>query len=322
MYYLIITAMFFAYLLCFHLFSSLLTPYDYSHSISLGLQIILTALLFAGQLFLWRNKQQLKRIRFKDNTEFFLRRYLLNPLRSLGSVLTIHQHKKATYPLYIITMALTVAGLVYGLLTHGFASQEHAVISHWLVFSFLIVGILTLVAANRCLSIKSLIIYLALFELAFSNLAWFDGSLQIIKIGYFHLITISTVLLMLALLARKSKTPHLSKLENNRLPTRAFYLTFSLLLLIGIPGTSSFVSEFYLMSALVNDNALFILMYISLIVLLAIVVMHSLQLYAFNKNYASLLTKPISLPTHCLFLAVIAVNIAFGLFPNLLLGHL
>ncbi|MCH9757031.1 MAG: hypothetical protein K0U37_07575, partial [Gammaproteobacteria bacterium] len=191
------------------------------------------------------------------------------------------------------------------------------------ILSFLLICTMALIFANRCLSIKALITYLILFELSFINLAWFDGDQQIVKIGLYHLINISTILLMLGLLAKKKyQNIDLSYKRTKRVPSRVFYLTSGLLLLIGIPGTASFISEFYLLNALIDNNPFFILLYVSLIILIAIVIMHSLQLYVFNKRYVGFLSSPISKKNHVIFLTVLGLNILSGVYPNLLLSHL
>ena len=173
---------------------------------------------------------------------------------------------------YVVIMLFTAFSTFYGLLFHRGLTTHYTSTIEFMTFCFLAIGIIALVIANRCLSIKSLIVYLILFELSFANLAWFDSDPALLKIGLFHLINISTVLLMMALLAKKNRNAQSIKTEfDNRMPTRVFYLTFSLLLLIGIPGTASFISEFYLLNSLTNTNILFVAMYVSLIILVAIV---------------------------------------------------
>jgi NADH:ubiquinone oxidoreductase subunit 5 (subunit L)/multisubunit Na+/H+ antiporter MnhA subunit len=322
-YYLIISLLFFLYLGSFALFSQLLRQYEYPYTISPSIQAIVLIILGIGQLLLWTKNPTLQSLRLKDYSEVFFRRFLLNPLRSIGNVINIYRYDKATQLLYVAMLAFTVISLVYGLTYHNIIAEPHASANNWLVFLFLSIGIVALIVANRCFSMRSLLLYLILFELAFTNIAWFDGNSQIAKIGLFHLINVGAVLFMLALLAKQNVTPQgVASNASNRFPKRVFYLTFSLLLLIGIPGTASFISEFYLLSALMNGQLLFVLLYVSLIILVAIVIMHSLQLYVFNKNHAALLSSPLKKQDHWIFLAVIGLNIGCGVHPSFLLSHL
>lgn len=320
-YYLIIASIFLSYLYCFHLFSQLLPQYEHAGSIPLTTQALLLSVIFFLQICLWTKKEIIPTPTFTDKTEVFLRRFCLNPLRSAGNIINTLTYQKIALLVYSTALFLTVIGLFFGLLNSS-ETADHVAINYTFIFAFLSIGIISLTAANRCLSIKSLITYLILFELAFTNLAWFEGNSLMIKIGFFHLINISAALLMLSLLAKRKTLTNIKKNNSNRLPTRIFYLTTSLLLLIGVPGTASFISEFYLFGALVNDNPLFVLMYMGLIILVAIVVMHSLQLYVFNKNHRKLLLSPISKQNHLIFLSVISLNIFCGLYPNFLLHYL
>lgn len=323
MYYAVVSTLFSTYLYSFYLFSRLLPQYEYTGTISLTVQILLVMSLFFFQVSLWRKNPTWQSLAFKDRTEDFLRHFLLNPLRSAGNIINTRRYRNSTIIFYIVVMALTVISFFYGLTQEEAVLSHHVDISQWLVFSFLLAGIVSLIAANRCLSIRALIAYLILFELAFTNLAWFDGGGQVVKIGFFHLINISGILLMLGLLAKNTVSNRLPlRRDMKRLPSRVFYLTSGLLLLIGIPGTACFITEFYLLNTLVNNHLIFVLMYISLIILTAIVVMHSLQLYVFNKNYVDFLSSPISKKNHCIFLLVIGLNILSGVCPGLLLNHL
>ena len=311
------------YLYCFHLFSSFLLTYEYTSTISIASQITLLSILIILQLVLWVKKAKWPHTPFKDHTELFLRNRLLNSLRYAGNVINQHNHNNMTKVSYIIFISFTLMCFIFGLTYNRDLLNHYIHIDNVLIFCFLIIGIISLILANRCNSISLLINFLILFELAFMNIALFDGNNDITKVGVFHLINIIPVLLMLYLLARNKSQGQIVVTNNNsnRFPARVFYLTFALLLLIGIPGTASFISEFYLLNALVDHNVLFILMYLSLIILIAIVIMHSLQLYVFNKNYTVLLSKSINKRDHIIFIGVIGLNILCGIFPRILLNH-
>lgn len=321
-FYLMTFVILYAYLCCFYLFSKLLPTYQHIGIISVKTQISIFLSLLLLQIIVWQKKLNLSFITFKDETEKFLRQFLLNPLRLLGEVINIQSCHKSMKMSYCIGLCFSLLGLVYGLMADNNILFASLSTYHLLLSAFFIVAVAALVIANRCLTIRALIIYLVLFELAFTNIAILDHDHSIIKIGIFHMINISTVLLMLFLLAYPRNRSTIIEDKINYLPSRVFYLVASLLLLIGIPGTASFISEFYLLTALVSDNVYFIVMYILLIVFLAIVVMHSLQLYGFSKHYSSLLLHPIHKLEHALFFSIIALNVICGLHPGLLLSYL
>ncbi len=320
--YLAIGLLFFFYLCFFYGFSRLLYHYDYTGIISTRFQLLLLLALFIFQCYSWLSKGPNIATKFKDGTERFLRRFFLNPLRVLGNIINIQPYRKAVFVFYAVAMLITTTAFVYGLMFNASLVATTVVAHKSIISIFLLIGIFALTVANRCFSIKLLMVYLVLFELAFTNIAFFDGDINVFKIGIFHIMNISTVLLMLALLARRNPAAQTALRSNNRFPRRVFYLVLGLLLLIGIPGTASFISEFYLLSALLGENLILALMYLSLIMLLSIVIMHSLQLYAFNKNYSILFSEPIAKLHHLVFLAVIIFNVMCGLFPGIILNHL
>jgi NADH:ubiquinone oxidoreductase subunit 5 (subunit L)/multisubunit Na+/H+ antiporter MnhA subunit len=320
--YIFIGLIFMVYLYCLNHFSLLIPQYEYASTIPVSMQVVVIGLLIFLQYFIWIRKRQLKTIKIKDKTEVLLRHFILNPLRAVGDLVNTIRYKKFISILYLIGLFIAIAGFGYGLLQVMHIIQINSNIFKPAIFIFLMLGIFALVIANRCLSIKPLITYLILFELVFTNIALFDSNSEIVKIGIFHIINVSAVLLVLIILSKQNSTNMPSKAQYNRFPTRVFYLVVSLLLLIGIPGTASFISEFYLLSVLINNGLLFVFMYISLIILIAIVVMHSLQLYAFNKVYSKLLSQSIDKKGHVIFLAVIALNIICGVFPDLFLQYL
>ncbi len=343
--YLLIIFVYNLYLVLFSLFNHFFNYYDHKAVISEPIQLGVLLVLAISQYFIWKKNltslvtthsavgiaksersgqykakggEHIPSLQIKDKTEYYLRKLLLQPLRSFGNIANHKNYQKPVLFISISIMIFTLFIFSYALVNHSeirvIASKE----TYMMIF--LAISIIALIIANRCLSIKSLLFYLCIFEIAFINVAFFEGNPSLLKIGIFHFINISAVLIMLALLAKNSNKRLTKETVDNQFPTRVFYLVFGLLLLIGIPGTASFISEFYLFKSLIDYGYLFIFGYGFLIVLTSIVVMHSLQLYAFNKKYVDLLLKPITKKEHFIFLTVIIFNIAFGLWPALLLN--
>lgn len=321
-FYFLLSFIYVIYIYIFRFFSRQLSSYSYHHTITFTLQMIILVLILTLQIYSWKASSRVVFSLLNDHTERFWRYTLLTPLRRLGNIINSSRASYNVFIAYLILFIITLLGGIYVFSYNALEGTSRLLQSEWFIGISLLIGIISLIIANRCLSIKALIIYLILFELAFSNIAFYDGDAEIIKLGLFHLINISLILFMLALIAKPSNVIKPMMQKTNRLPSRAFYLVFGLLLLIGIPGTASFITEFFILNALFNNSIIYIFMYVCLIILLSIVIMHSLQLYAFNKQYASLLTKALSKKQHIIFLTIIIINIVFGVFPNLLLRHI
>lgn len=315
----IILAIVAAYLFIFDKFTYLLQEYDYHDIIPNIVQYIIFALIMAVQFYLWLTSKPLAFLSYKDNTEKLMRTYLLNPLRALGDRFNHLRQHKYTYIILLATLLFTGLCFIHRLSHLSTNIIVDGIGPKILVFIFLLTAMLCLIIANRRLKIRSQILFLILFEVAFANVALFESDRHIVAIGLFHIINISLVLLMLYMLTLDKPKNAITFIQTNRLPTRTFYLVISLLLLIGIPGTASFISEFYLLNQLLNSNLWFVIMYLAVIILLSIVVMHSLQVYAFGKDQDRLLTKPISQGSHIVFLTIIGINVFSGISPSILL---
>lgn len=337
--YLGITGVFLVYLMIYDNFSHLLGEYEYYYASLIFVEVLLLLAFVCLQVYFWKkpfinpdsrsamnissSRNLINLFNKKDYVECWLRLFLLKPLRMAGNIVNLSKYKAPIYILYLAAFVFSIMGLTHGIHSEFYSSIKPKEILFWPMLLSLLLATSALVVANRCLSIKKLIIFLFLYELLFSNLAWFDGDTEIIKIGVLHLVTMSLVLIMLGLLARRKSSKAMAVNKTvNKFPIRVFYLIFGLLLLIGIPGTASFISEFYLLAALISTNIVFVLLYMTLIVLASIVIMHSLQLYVFNKNYSSLLSQPVSKQEHIIYITIIGLNITLGIFPNILLGYL
>ena len=315
-YYLAIFLLLVTYFYLFQRFTLMLEQYECVSKISTQEQWVIVAFLFGSQYFVWFRRRPILELGLRDHTEKFLRSKILNPLRRLGDVINIQSYEEIGGRLYILILSMVLIALTDGMY-FNFISKSF---SYELIFIFLLIGIMALIVANRCSTIKSLINYLIIFELSFVNIALFDNSHNIKIIGYFHAITMAPVILMLYLLSRRNHVSDVPYNAANQHTIRIFYLIIALLLFIGIPGTASFISEFYLFDALLDNGMVSILMYSTFIILTSIVIMHSLQLYAFNKKYSILFSQKIKIHEHVIFMFIIMLNVITGVFPGVLLN--
>lgn len=310
------------YLYVFGQFAHVLQYYDYPSSVSHSIQYTLLTLIFLAQCWVWLQQQRWSQYNFKDQTEWVLRHFMLNPLRRVGDWFNLGMKRQRLTLIYSMLLILVMCCFAYGLVDMIHDEVITTPISTAFICIFLIAAIVVLIIANRSLKLLPQICWLALFEFLFTNIGLYDVDNRISAIGLFHLINSSLVLIMLCLLTRKHQTYHVPFLKTNHLPVRLFYLVFGLLLLIGIPGTASFISEFFLLHAMLAYQTIYVVMYLVMIIMLSIVIMHSLQLYAFNARYYKILSEPIAWPYHILFLAIIILNIFCGVDPAVLLTQL
>lgn len=319
---LLITFMLATFFFILHNFSSLLIEYEFAAPISETAQVIIVSILLITQCILWTRKQPQNNYKFSDNVEPLLRKLLLRPLRRLGVIFYHYfHHGRRRHRLALICTPLYLS-LLYALLivpNLGANTIEHL----FFTYLFLLLALFTLSTANRCKKLSHLILWLGLFEICFSNIALYDARSAIYNIGLFHVINVSSIILILVIILQQTKVKAKTvPLSYNKLPIRLVYLVAALLLLIGVPGTASFISEFYLLNALFHDGVIAASLYLTSIILLSIVIMHALQLYAFNPRYSHALARPLTKKIHALFIAIIFVNLLLGIRPSLLLNVL
>lgn len=312
-----------AYIGFIHLFAHILVMSDYHSPISTQIQIGLFVIIYAMQLVCLSPWWQSHARPVPDRIEAWLRAMLLNPLRQVGEWLNqlFYAPKYRHIGLLILLFSVGCLGL-------GIVNSMHPLLSeasyHVLFIVSLLLIVLTAVTANRNASLRALLFWLSLFEINFINVALFEPIQAIHHIAVFHLINMTLVLSMMIIILLRSEHMDIqhSRQPANKLPWRLFYLGAALLLIIGIPGTASFVTEFYILNALLQHGMIVIVTYLASIVLLSIVVMHTLQLYVFDSRFAAQLAKPIKPIFHLLFILMIAINIIFGIDPTLLLRWL
>ena len=290
---------------------------DIAKSLPLTLQWVLVAMLIAVTLCLSQRDPNTHAKRTHDHTEALYRRWLLYPLRQTGEW-GVQCLSPLTWVLLVTLGLVTLFGLVI------FALFPHVgiVISVWVVLGLLLIGTLVL---NRLRTLQHIFLWLAMIALCFAMLGLFNTQSALHRIGCFHVINMIWLMLLLALitLSRRQHTPTNTQryLRFNKLPWRVFYLSMGLLLMIGIPGSASFVTEFYLFHAFANSAGT-LLLYGVVMFLLSISIMHILQVFVFDHDHISARGIPLPWWSHgCCWLAI-GINVANGMWPHTLLSLL
>lgn len=259
--------------------------------------------IFALLLFWYFTHKTNTHCSIADKTEYYFRKYLLNPIRSVGESITIVLEKKI---IALFTITLILIFLFTALLININLFIVPTWVSKASTLTLLALNIIILLAANRAHSMKKMVNMLLLYQLIFITYALLHQSKFIDSIIIYHIINIGLVMIMLFYIS------------DNQSVTPKHYLTATLLLLIGIPGTASFISELYLLDTMFQLGVTYTTLYLFGILLLSITIMHALQLYSFGKQQAK--TGNAKRKYLIFFLVIASVNIILGISPNLLLN--
>ncbi|MFT6835531.1 MAG: NADH:ubiquinone oxidoreductase subunit 5 (subunit L)/multisubunit Na+/H+ antiporter MnhA subunit [Francisellaceae bacterium] len=261
--------------------------------------------------------------------QLFIRKFYIEELYR-GSVLQIvrklgdHFTKRPAsnnsfsykHSVLIVSTLTFVAGLVF-----SSTGQDQSKIINVVVISiFLLILIVTSVSANRANKLAVIFYWLGIFEFAFVGLALFTDSIAIQKVAFYHLVNILPLIGIMFLLANMGSNRKSLKANQNKLSWHKFYVGVLLILMLGVPGTATFVTEIYILSGLIAMNPILGFIYAVGIILLSIAILHCLQLYVFNRNKVYHQSPQPSYVTHLVCWIVISLNIFSGIFPSLILS--
>lgn len=232
--------------------------------------------------------------------ETAFRTYLLGPIRRLGDILN---------HLLFFTLIKKVIAISFLMMIPLFAVtapfKNHNAISYLLLLEI----ITCLLIANRARILANAFMMLGIVHFCLFAIAYQDMFNPQILIPY---CTIFGGLLWLAWQADDLKNNRKVVVEN-RLTQWGLYLAISLFLLIGIPGTASFIFWFNLITHMIT-HPFIILGFMIANVLLAIVVLHILQDYVFNLRGSHELAENKKSLGGMIFLIIILTNLYFGIF--------
>ncbi len=260
---------------------------------------------------------------YKGGVEKCYRHYLINPIRSLGDDLLSGYNRlplivrKAGLYLFISLLLTSLLSLL--LIIHKHLYGPHISL---ILLSIMVFWAVSLVA-NRAMNLAQLLMTITLLVLILANIPLMIGKPNIVPIGVFQLINSSLLIISFLLFAKKQTLKTQPEgLTKNRLPWSHFYMSTFLMLLIGIPGTASFISEFTLLYGLAHINLLLAGMLGVAMLLLALIVLHALQSYFFNPKSIGNFAVAASPALHTISLFSIGFNIFNGLFPIYFLSFL
>ncbi|MEM9242536.1 MAG: proton-conducting transporter membrane subunit [Pseudomonadota bacterium] len=253
---------------------------------------------------------------YKGNVEKNYRQYLINPIRLWGDrLLRVFQRlhvgwRRSILLLLFIYLIISVIAILLAM-RHDIFPRSLTLLSVNLILLLLI-----LLIANRVHTLPQLAMTLLLSALLITTIAFMTGNRDISVIGSFQCVNSLLIMLGFLLLLLKRYQAHTSiALRQNRLPWSHFYMGTFLMLLIGIPGTASFVSELYLLYSLIQLHVIWAAIFGTGMVLLALAVLHALQIHFFNPATIKQNRTIVSPWLHGVCVLIIGLNLFNGIHP-------
>jgi NADH-quinone oxidoreductase subunit L len=245
---------------------------------------------------------------------------ILQIVRKLGDHFTSRQTSNQSLSYKHSVLIVSVLTFIAGLLFSSTAQDPSQVINLIVIGIFLLVLIVTSVSANRANKLSSIFYWLGIFEFTFVGLALFTDSIAIQQVAFYHLVNILPLIGIMFLLANMDSNRKSPKANLNKLSWHKLYVGILLMLMLGVPGTATFVTEIYILSGLIAMNPILGFIFALGVILLSIGILHCLQLYIFNRNAVYNHSPQPNLATHLICWIVIALNIFSGIFPNIILS--
>lgn len=317
----VITLVLGVYLTLLAAFVQFLSSLDVGLQLSVWVQYVVGGVILFAQLgYAWLRDYKFKlhwRLKLllvnKLYVESVLRLCCLNPLRTIGDAIIqgFHLFKPWSYGLVLGVLAILALSL-------SWLTVSVTVIVNISIMVVLLLMLVTVTAANRGQWLASIVGWLGLFELGMISLAFVSDGMGVTTIGLYHLLNMGTLLGVLSMLisyqgtAGAINTPYY---QSNRLGWRKVYVATLLILMLGVPGTAAFVTEYYILASLIASHVVYALLFGVAMIILSISILHCLQLYIFDQNplYDNQTQLPVTM--HALSWLVIAINLVSGIHP-------
>jgi formate hydrogenlyase subunit 3/multisubunit Na+/H+ antiporter MnhD subunit len=284
-------------------------------------QCLLILLLVSSQIYSFCSLRKLNPENIRSSrysyVEMICRIGLLDPIRILGEKINIRLSYLKNVKHYILAFLIVFVFDVSVLILHHFI-DDISFVKTILMLYFVVVAVLSLIIANRARSIKKVLFWISIVQLSFVSILFFEVNRVLIVFGAFYVL--NTLLILTTLYFLLTGKANMNSKENlaqkNTLSWPLLYLSTSLLLLIGIPGTASFVSEIYLFKLFLLQSPILYVSYAMAMLLLAVVLMHALQLHVFRLSHSTISHLYVTPVTHIFFIIMLVFNITSGVMPN------
>lgn len=299
--FLVLTALFFFYIAILSIFTTYLEPLVVEQS-QLVLGLVLTGGIITAYCVSIMSRQLVSDARWQRFQHFCYRlsanqlhieegyrRLLIGPIRSVGE--TLLSNKFVSLGLFALMLPLAM-----------FAQPAF----------FSAVLILLLLISNRIRTVRFTAIMLFIISVFLCVMLIDLHNLRfpsIVPAYLLHHLSITILVLWIIYQCRK----HNKKINavTNKLPVSHFYIASLMMLTIGIPGTVSFQIELALIATWLEQSLLATLLICLSMVLLALVVLHTLQEHIFNPD-TRLPGNGLPWLIHVAFWIVFGLNVAHG----------
>ncbi|WP_440615540.1 NADH-quinone oxidoreductase subunit 5 family protein [Cysteiniphilum sp. 6C5] len=245
---------------------------------------------------------------------------VLQIIRRLGDYFTRRKlstnNTSYAHAILIISVLIFASGLFFS----STGQNQTQIVNLMVTGVFALILILTSISANRANTLPCIFYWLGIFELTFIGLALFTDSIAIQKVALYHLINILPLMLMTFALAKMASHRKSVKANLNKLSWHKLYIGILLILMLGVPGTATFITEIYILNGLIIMNPMLGFIFALGVILLSISILHCLQLYIFDRNAVTNHSPQPKLITHILCWTVILLNVFSGFFPNFILS--
>jgi NADH:ubiquinone oxidoreductase subunit 4 (subunit M) len=181
--------------------------------------------------------------------------------------------------------------------------------------------VLLLLAANRAARIRDVVFYI-IFSQYFLGVIASQLSTSVSRvIAIYQIINTTLISLLFFYFLSKIKICKIDEcFKKNNLPWLATYFSAGLFLSIGLPFTSTFISEILIMREMMVFNPVFVVVLMVAMFLFTVSVLHALQDYVFKEKSIRRFSIRLSFFDHSVFCFLILFNVIGGIFPSVFIN--
>lgn len=255
--------------------------------------------------------------------EEFFRKFILQPYEKLS----IKLNELCLYRAFKLPLGAVIFGCISVIvMLHGLFDLTGDEQNNLLILLILTLLVISLITAYRANTLGQINYYLFIAQINMASIGLcsmtrgFLRTLSLLQLLNATLIFIGIYYIQNSYQQTDHEPP---KSVGNKLIWSSFYYCILMFLLVGIPFTTSFTSELYILSDVLQGSPFFVVIVALSFVFLAMAILNALQEYVFNAE--SILLKQniqISRIGHVFLLACILFNIINGLAPSWLVRHI
>lgn len=244
----------------------------------------------------------------KGAVEPFFRRVLLQPYRLLGDRLVSRHVPALALQLWFVLLVLAL------LVVTKFALAWSVV--KWLVLVCGLSMLLFFAAANRAARLRDRCVWLVMGQACLILITLLLPETSMARLAVFQLLNLGfSVVVLVLIFIKVHRGERKPTVITNQFPAMATYFTIAMFCLIGLPGTSTFVTELLVFQQVLQTDAWLMPVLMLGFVLLAVAILHILQDFLFNRRAVARFAIPLLGVEHAIFVLTLGYNVISGLLP-------